>query len=114
MKNVLTLIAIIAVGWGLVTLAGKPTATEGPSVLSQWMRQYESVIVKYEQQGVTTNEDRINMVSELAALASVLPTLEVKGSEAEQYKAKTLELGERQTKLMTSVEVPEESSEAGD
>lgn len=114
MKNVLTLIAIIAVGWGLFTLAGKPATPDGPSPLSQWMQQYESVIVKYEQQGVTTNEDRTNMVSELAALASVLPTLEIKGSEAEQYKAKTEELGTRQTKLISTTEVEVESSEAGD
>lgn len=105
MKDFFILVAIIAIGWGAFTFIKKPEASEAPSPLSQWMQNYEAVISKYEQKGISTDEDRVGLASELAALVSALPNIPVTPSEAEQLKAKTAELGNRQAQLISTTEV---------
>ncbi len=100
MKNLLILVAIIAIGWGIYSFTLKEPLPDQNTPAAKMFRDYEAIVAKYEKQGIKSQEDAMKLSADMRIFMTNSQTVTIKPEEAQYYMKKGRELNARVKKLI--------------
>lgn len=100
MKNIVILIAVVIVIWGVYSFISKEPLPNPNTPAAKMFRDYETIVSKYEKQGVKTPDDMTKLSVDMRLFMTKSQTTTIDAAEAKYYMKKGEELNNRVMKLV--------------
>lgn len=100
MKNIIIAIIIVLGVWGIYSFSTKEKLPDQNTPAAKMFRDYEAVVIKYEKQGIKSQEDMVRLQADMQVFMTTSKNVTIPAEDASYYLDKGKELNARVMKLV--------------